>query len=80
MHLDDPIYPTFEKLLSLVAPKIQKGSTHMRETIGPEERLCVTLRYLATGDAQVTLAASYRISPAVVSLSRKQQLRCGMFY
>ena len=63
---------TFEKLLSWVAPKIQKGSTHMRETIGPEERLCVTLRYLATGDAQVTLAASYRISPSVVSRTIKE--------
>ena len=38
----------------------------MREPIGPSERLCVCLRYLVTGDAQVTIAASYRMSPAVV--------------
>ena len=32
----------------------------------PRERLCVVLRYLVTGDAQVTIAANYRMSPAIV--------------
>lgn len=55
----------FEELLSWVAPKITK-STIKRDPIGPEERLCVTLRYIVTGDAQVTIAASYRISQASI--------------
>ena len=46
--------------------KIQKQTTKMREPIGPRERLCVCLRYLVTGDAQITIATSYRMSPAVV--------------
>ncbi|CAB4011556.1 Hypothetical predicted protein [Paramuricea clavata] len=38
-----------------------------RKDENPKERLCVTLRYLVTGDAQVTIAASYRIGPATIS-------------
>ena len=55
----------FEKLLSFVAPLILKSSER-REAISPEERLCITLRYLVTGDAQITIAASYRVSPTTV--------------
>ena len=46
---------TFEDLLSCVAPIIQKSSLR-RSTATPAERLCVTLRYLATGDSQTTIA------------------------
>ena len=60
-----------EELLSWVAPKIEKSSVR-REPIGPEQRLCVTLRYLVTGDAHVTIAASYRISPTSVGRIIKQ--------
>ena len=38
----------------------------MREPISACERLCVTMRYLVTGDAQATIAMNYRMSPAVV--------------
>ena len=31
----------------------------------PRERLCVALRYLVTGDAQVIKAANYRMRPAI---------------
>ena len=44
----------------MVAPRILKSS--QREPIGPSERLCVTLRYITTGDAQTTIAANFRIS------------------
>ena len=54
-----------EDLLSWVAPKIEKSSVR-REPIGPEQRLCVRLRYLVTRDALVTIAVSYRISPTSV--------------
>ena len=56
----------FEEVLSYIAPKITKSSVR-REPIGPSERLCVTLRYLVTGDVQTTMAASYRISRSSVS-------------
>ena len=55
-----------EELLTWIAPYIQKQETKMREPIYPRERLCVALRYLVTGDAQVTIAANYRMSPAIV--------------
>ena len=53
-----------EVLLAKVAPRILKSSK--REFIDPSERLCVTLRYLATGDAQTTIAANFRISPTSI--------------
>ena len=55
----------YEEVLSMVAPVIQKSSER-RECIGPNERLCVTLRYLTTGDSQTTIAMNYRISPSTV--------------
>ena len=51
---------TFEKLLCLVGPDIEKEATQMRNPISSSERLALTLRYLATGDAQATIATSYR--------------------
>ena len=54
---------TFEKLLCFVGPDIQKVTTPMRNPISASERLALTLRYLATGDAQATIATSYRMSP-----------------
>lgn len=56
----------FEELLSWVAPFIFKSS-RTRDVATPSERLCITLRYLATGDAQGTIASCYRVSPSVVS-------------
>ena len=56
----------FELLLSWVAPFIQKSSKR-RPTTSPAERLIITLRYLSTGDAQFTIASSYRVSPTTVS-------------
>ena len=55
----------FEELLSYVAPLIMKASVK-REPIGPSERLCVTLHYLVTGDAQSTISLSYHISKTSV--------------
>jgi hypothetical protein len=55
----------YGELLAMVAPIIQKSS-QKRECIRPNERLCVTMRYLATGDAQTTIAMNYRISPSSV--------------
>ena len=84
MHLFDHEYfhkqfrmspDRFECLLSVVAPYITKCSTR-RETIGPSERLCITLRYLVTGDAQISIASSYRVSPT--SITRIIAETCGV--
>lgn len=55
----------FEELLRLIAPYITKDSLR-REPISPEERLSVTLRYLATGDSFKTISTSYRMSDTTV--------------
>lgn len=57
--------PKFEELLRLVAPSLIKPLAR-REPIPPEEMLCVTLRYLVTGDAFSTISASYRMSESSV--------------
>ena len=43
-----------EEVLKWVAPKIYKRETRA-DVIGPAERLCLTMRYLATGDAFSTI-------------------------
>ena len=55
----------YEELLQLVGPHITKSSKK-REAIGPSERLSVALRYIITGDAQITIAQSFRISPTSI--------------
>ncbi len=57
---------TLEHLLKLVAPDITKEVKKMREPISADQRLVVTLRYLATGDSHATIAASYRMSATTV--------------
>ena len=57
---------TYEILLNIVEPDIKKKSTNMREPVEPDQRLAVTLRYLATGDAHSTIAANYRLSSTTV--------------
>ena len=52
---------SFAELFSWVAPFIQNSSLR-RWTATVKERLCVTLRYLCTGDSQITIGTSYRIS------------------
>ena len=53
------ILRAFEHLLSWVAPVIQKTSL-WRSAATPAEGLCVTLRYLTTGDSQTTTGTSFR--------------------
>lgn len=49
----------FDHLLSLLKGRLTK--TSRREPIGPTERLAMTLRFLATGDAMRSIAWSYRL-------------------
>ena len=57
----------FDHLLTLVSPKIAKKDTSFRKSIPAAERLALTLKYLATGDAQQSLSYSFRISKSSVS-------------
>ena len=57
----------FEELLKCVGPFIAKSHCRPREPISPGERLLLTLRYLATGDSQQSLAFSFRIGRTTVS-------------
>ena len=51
----------FDVILSFVQPAIQKQDTQLRKCIPADQRLCVTLVYLATGDSFQTLALLFRI-------------------
>ena len=57
----------FQHLLELVRPLITKRDTKMRKAIIAEERLAVTLRFLATGDSQQSLSFSFRMGKTTVS-------------
>lgn len=56
-------YIDFESLLKLMAPKITKSDSHFRKSIpisATDEKLFVTLRYLATGDSFHSLAILFK--------------------
>ena len=57
----------FEYLLHKIAPYILKMNTNMRESIPIQERLAVTLRYLASGDSFISLSYTFKFSPQTVS-------------
>ncbi|KAJ8979681.1 hypothetical protein NQ317_001082 [Molorchus minor] len=67
-------YPTeldedsFNSLLELVGPKITKQNTKFRDAISAEERLIVTLRYLATGNSYEDLKFRTAISPQSIGV------------
>lgn len=58
----------FDYLLDLISPLIQKKDTVMRKAITPFERLCVTLRFLATGDSYKSLMYLFRIPANTISI------------
>ena len=49
-----------------------KVTTKMHEPISAGQKLSVTLTYLVTGDAHVTIAASYLMSPTTVGRVMKE--------
>ncbi|XP_018404196.1 PREDICTED: uncharacterized protein LOC108780842, partial [Cyphomyrmex costatus] len=49
----------FNELLQMIRPYLQK--TSLRTPICPEQRLAITLRYLATGDQVLSVALAYRV-------------------
>ncbi|XP_045126554.1 uncharacterized protein LOC123513458 [Portunus trituberculatus] len=56
----------FHHVLQLVTPLIEKQSTNMRQPVSAGERLMLTLRYLASGETQKSLAYQFRISRNLV--------------
>ncbi|XP_012221308.1 uncharacterized protein [Linepithema humile] len=55
-----------ENLLQIVAPKLNK-QTFLREPVSAEERLCLTLRYLASGDSMVSMSYQYLLGRTTIS-------------
>ncbi|KAM0729423.1 Protein ANTAGONIST OF LIKE HETEROCHROMATIN PROTEIN 1 [Formica fusca] len=54
-----------EDLIQIVAPKLQK-QTFIREPVNAEERLCLTLRYLASGDSMISMPYQYLLGYTTV--------------
>ncbi|XP_065067641.1 uncharacterized protein LOC135693179 [Rhopilema esculentum] len=59
---------TFEELLFKVRPYNEGQTTHMRQPISAEEKLAVTLRFLATGETYQSLKYQFRIHNSTISL------------
>lgn len=58
----------FEYLINLVGPKIAKQKdTFMRKSITVQERLSITLHFLATGDHYSSLQYLFRVSKQATS-------------
>ena len=56
----------FNTILELVRPSISKLDTEMRQSIWAEQRLAVTLVYLATGDSMRLIAMFFRMGISTV--------------
>ncbi|XP_018399460.1 PREDICTED: putative nuclease HARBI1 [Cyphomyrmex costatus] len=54
-----------EELMSIVGPYLVKQNV-VRESIGPKERLVITLRYLASGDSMTSMSYQYLIELTTV--------------
>lgn len=57
---------TWNFLLSKVFARLEKKTTNMRKPITPAERLCVTVRYLATGNSQKSLTNEHRLGHSTI--------------
>lgn len=58
---------TFRFIVLRIAPLISRQNTHLRNPISVEERLMVTLRFLATGESYASLQYSSRIPQCTLS-------------
>ena len=62
------MYPEQFKIIhNLIKPHIQIKKTNWRQPMSTEERLVVTLRYLATGESKRSLQFQYRIDRSTLT-------------
>ena len=57
----------FDHLLSLVEPAITKQNNNYCQSISAAEQLCLTIRFLASGDSQESLSFAFQIGRSTVS-------------
>ncbi|XP_068083502.1 uncharacterized protein [Anabrus simplex] len=56
----------FDNLLNRIGHKISRQETYLRSPISAQDRLAVTLRFLATGDSYTSLQYLFRISKQAI--------------
>jgi hypothetical protein len=59
---------SFDELLKMITPRIEKRNFTMRDAIPPSQRLSITLRYLATGNTFEDLKFTSAISPRSIGI------------
>ncbi|XP_069611785.1 uncharacterized protein [Ranitomeya imitator] len=57
----------FDRLLTILAPHLTLQDTVMRKSISAEERLLITLRFLATGESYTSLHLQFRVGKSTIS-------------
>lgn len=57
----------FFLLLNCIKPRIERQDTSYRKAIPAEERLALTLRFLATGDSFTSLQYLFKVSKQLIS-------------
>ncbi|XP_035918329.1 uncharacterized protein LOC118516979 [Anopheles stephensi] len=66
----------FIVLLQAIRPAISRMNTNMRDSITAQERLLITLRYLATGETFSSLQYLFRVSRSSISNIVKETCIC----
>ena len=59
---------SFDELLKVITPRIEKRNTTIRDAIPPGQRLSITLRYLATGNTFEDLKFTSAVSPLSIGV------------
>lgn len=57
----------FDYLVEKITPLIKKRDTNWRQAISPAMRLCVTLRFLATGESFTDLTYFFRMGLSTIA-------------